>query len=336
MTTRYLVTGGAGFIGSNYVRHLLETKQDIFVINLDKLTYAGNLENLADIEDDPRYRFVHGDIGDESVVESVFSEGIDIVVNFAAESHVDRSIGSPSEFIETDIMGAYVLLEASRKYGIKKFLQISTDEVYGSIEKGSFTEKDRLMPSNPYSASKAGADRLCYSYWATYQLPVLITRASNNYGPYQYPEKFIPVFITNALEDKQLPLYGDGMNVRDWLHVKDHCRGLDTVLEKGEYGNVYNVGGGNEESNINIAKKIVSELGKNESIIKLVKDRPGHDRRYSLCSDKLKALGWAPVMDFEDGMKQTIEWYKNNESWWKPIKSGEHYRDYYKNHYENR
>ncbi|MDP8219610.1 MAG: dTDP-glucose 4,6-dehydratase, partial [Candidatus Theseobacter exili] len=292
--------------------------------------------NLKDVQDDSRYKFVHGDIADEALVDSLLKEKIDYLVNFAAESHVDRSIGNPADFIQTDIFGAYVLLEASRKHGVKRFLQISTDEVYGSIESGAFVEQDRLMPSNPYSASKAGADRLCYSYWATYNLPVLITRASNNYGPYQYPEKFVPVFITNALENKNLPLYGDGLNIRDWLYVTDHCRALEVVLEKGKLGEVYNVGGGSEKQNIEVARGILEKLELSESLIQLVKDRPGHDRRYSLNFDKLKTLGWVPLHDYKKGLNDTINWYKCNDWWWKKIKSGDHYKDYYDQHYNKR
>jgi len=327
----YLVTGGAGFIGSNYIHYLFNKYNNVHVINLDKLTYAGNLDNLKDIENNPNYTFVKGDIADKALVEK-WMAGVDYVVNFAAESHVDRSIGSPDDFIKTDIYGTFVLLESARNVKIKKFIQISTDEVYGSIEKGSFTETDPLMPSSPYSASKAGADRLAFSYFVTYNLPIVITRCSNNFGPYQYPEKLIPLFVTNAIESKQLPLYGDGKNVRDWIHVYDHCDAIDFVLRNGSHGEVYNIGGKNEKNNLEITDLILKELDRPNSLIKYVKDRPGHDRRYSLNCDKISALGWSPTYTFEKAMSSTISWYKNNEWWWKKIKSGE-YLTYYKEHY---
>ncbi len=332
----YLITGGAGFIGSNFIRFLLRQNEPFRLVNLDKLTYAGNLANLADVADDPRYTFVKGDIADKELVKSLFQEHrFTHVVNFAAESHVDRSIGNPEDFIRTDIFGAYVLLEAAREYGVERFLQISTDEVYGSITEGSFKETDPLMPRNPYSASKAGADRLAYSYFATYELPVIISRASNNFGPYQYPEKLIPLFVTNALEDKPLPLYGDGKNIRDWLFVEDHCEALYFLLDRGVNGEVYNIAGGNERENIFITKFILRELGKPESLIKYVADRPGHDRRYSLDSSKLASLGWVPKTDFEQALKDTIKWYVEHRSWWEPLKSGE-YLEYYKRQYLER
>lgn len=329
------MTGGAGFIGSNFVRYALKQHPDWNVVNLDKLTYAGNLENLSDVAEDPRYTFVKGDIADESLVNKLFSDGIDICLNFAAETHVDRSIGDPKDFIITDVQGTYALLEAAKTHGVKKFIQISTDEVYGSIEKGSFSETDMLTPRNPYSASKAGADRLAYSYFATYGLPVIVTRASNNFGPYQYPEKLIPLFVTNALDDQPLPLYGDGLNVRDWLYVEDHCSALDYLLDKGTEGEIYNVGGGNERTNIEITKKVLEVLNKPGSLIKKVKDRQGHDRRYSLNCDKLRKLGWSPKASFEDQLQETIQWYVRNESWWRKIKSGE-YKEYYKKQYAHR
>ena len=327
----YLVTGGAGFIGSNYIHFLLQKYEDVKVINLDKLTYAGNLENLRDIENDSRYRFVKGDICDEALVGQLMEEA-DIVVNFAAESHVDRSIEAPDAFIKTDIFGAFALLEAARRTHIDRFVQISTDEVYGSVEKGSFVETDALMPSSPYSASKTGADRIAFSYYVTYGIPVLITRCSNNFGPYHYPEKLIPLFVTNAIEDKPLPIYGDGLNVRDWIYVEDHCDGIDFVMRKGEFGQVYNIGGGNEKTNLEITDTILRKLDKPETLKKFVTDRLGHDRRYSLDCGKLKKMGWAPKHSFEAAMNKTIEWYLENRPWWENIKSGE-YMKYYKQQY---
>jgi len=327
----YLVTGGAGFIGSNYIHFLLEKYDDVKVINLDKLTYAGNLENLRDIEDDSRYRFVKGDICDETLVGQLMEEA-DIVVNFAAESHVDRSIEAPDAFIKTDIFGAFTLLEAARRTHIDRFIQISTDEVYGSVEQGSFVETDALMPSSPYSASKTGADRIAFSYYVTYGIPVLITRCSNNFGPYHYPEKLIPLFVTNAIEDKPLPIYGDGLNVRDWIYVEDHCDGIDFVMRKGEFGQVYNIGGGNEKTNLEITDAILQKLGKPDDLKQFVTDRPGHDRRYSLDCTRLRKMGWAPRHSFESAMDKTIEWYLENRPWWENIKSGE-YMKYYKQQY---
>jgi dTDP-glucose 4,6-dehydratase len=332
---RLLVTGGAGFIGSNFIRRVLGRRPDWRVVNLDKLTYAGNLDNLKDLEADPRYRFVRGDIADAALVDGLAGGGIDAVVNFAAETHVDRSIGGAGDFIRTDVLGAFVLLEAARRHKIPRFVQISTDEVYGSIEKGSFVETDPLMPRNPYSASKAGADRLAYSYWATYHLPVIITRASNNFGPYQYPEKVIPLFVTNAIKDLPLPLYGDGMNVRDWLFVEDHCAAVELLLEKGADGEAYNIGGGNEIPNAELTRFILDHLKKPASLVRRVKDRQGHDRRYSLNCDKLKALGWAPLADFAQAMRETIDWYVENEWWWAKLKSGE-YLEYYRRQYVDR
>ena len=328
---RYLITGGAGFIGSNFIHYLFEKYNDIEIINLDKLTYAGNLDNLIDIENRSDYKFVKGDICDQELVEDLMKD-CDFVVNFAAESHVDRSIGAPDDFIKTDIYGTFVLLEGARKYSIQKFIQISTDEVYGSIEYGSFKETDPLMPSSPYSASKAGADRLAYSYVVTYNLPVIITRCSNNFGPYQFPEKLIPLFITNAIEDKQLPLYGDGMNVRDWIYVWDHCDAIDFVIKSGVDGEVYNIGGGNERHNLEITNKILKGLRKSNELIRYVKDRPGHDRRYSVDFSRLISLGWQPKYQFDEAMDLTIEWYKNNRQRWEKIKSGE-YLEYYKRQY---
>ena len=317
---KVLVTGGAGFIGSNFIRYILDQHPDYSVINYDKLTYAGNPENLSDLVSDKRYLFVKGDICDAAAVEAALA-GVDAIVNFAAESHVDRSILSAGSFVQTDVYGTYVLLEAVKKHKIQRFLHISTDEVYGSIENGSFNEENPLHPNSPYAASKAGADLVVRSYFKTYKLPTLITRSSNNYGPFQYPEKFIPLFITNALEDLKLPLYGDGKNVRDWLYVGDNCEAIDLVLHKGKEGEIYNIGGGNEKENIEIVKLILGELKKPDSLIEYVKDRPGHDRRYSLSIDKIKReLGWRPKAAFEQALKDTINWYKNNPKWWQDIK----------------
>ena len=331
-----LVTGGAGFIGSNFIKYFLQ-KYPSQLINLDKLTYAGNLENLNDIKDNPHYTFIYGDIADEQGVKEVFSNEIDLVVNFAAESHVDRSIEDTSHFIRTNVEGTRVLLEAARRYKIKKFIQISTDEVYGSLgTDGYFTETSPLNPSSPYSASKTAADLLALAYFKTYNLPVIVTRASNNYGPYQFPEKLIPLMVTNALEDKPLPVYGDGLNIRDWLHVEDHCMALDFVIHQGKPGTVYNISGNNEKTNIEIVRQIISELGKPESLITFVQDRPGHDRRYALDSSKLRReLGWQPKYNFNRGLKELIGWYVENQEWWQKIKSGE-YREYYRRMYASR
>ncbi len=328
----FLVTGGAGFIGSNYIRYMLKKYDDIHIINLDKLTYAGNLDNLRDIENDTRYEFVKGDICDEEVVNRL-TQRADVVVNFAAESHVDRSIGRPDDFIRTDVFGTFVLLEAARKHGVEKFIQISTDEVYGSIEDGSFKETDPLMPSSPYSASKAGADRLAFSYFVTYGLPVIITRCSNNFGPYQYPEKLIPLFVTNALEDKPLPIYGDGKNVRDWIYVEDHCDAIDFLYQNGSDGEVYNIGAGNERNNLEITEIILRELNKPKSLMTFVKDRLGHDRRYSLDCTKIRNMGWQPSHSFDEAMHDTIQWYVQNRWWWEKLKSGE-YLEFYKSNYQ--
>ncbi len=329
----YLVTGGSGFIGSNFVRQMLQNDTNCHIVNLDKLTYAGNPANLVDIEMDERYSFVHGDICDTDVVRQIFHQHKpQIIINFAAETHVDRSIGSPDDFIKTDVFGVFTLLEASKEFGVDLFLQISTDEVYGSIAEGSFCEGDPLLPSSPYSASKAGGDRLAYSYYVTYNLPVIITRASNNYGPFQYPEKLISLFVTNALEDRDLPVYGDGKNVRDWLYVSDHCSAVHFIIENGKLGEVYNVGGGNELQNIHITHQILEQLGKSADLIKFVEDRKGHDLRYSLDCSKLNQLGWMPEHSFDEALAETIQWYQSNEAWWAPIKSGE-FREYYKSHY---
>jgi dTDP-glucose 4,6-dehydratase len=328
---RLVVTGGAGFIGSNFVRFMLRRYDDLEVVNLDKLTYAGNLDNLRDVEDDVRYTFVKGDICDAAVVHAAL-QGADAVVNFAAETHVDRSISGPQDFISTDVLGTHTLLEAVREQGIARYVQISTDEVYGSTEAGSFTEKSDLAPSSPYSASKAGADLLVLAYHRTFGTPVLITRSSNNYGPWQYPEKIIPLFITNAIDEQALPVYGDGLNVRDWLYVDDNCAGIDAVLHKGVLGEVYNIGGGNEVKNLALTRRILELLGKSPELIRFVTDRPGHDRRYSIDCAKLQALGWHPATPFEAGLKRTVSWYRDTPDWWRKIKSGE-WRDYYEQQY---
>jgi len=333
--TRVLVTGGAGFIGSHFVRFALREHPDWRIVNLDKLNYAGNLENLSDLPDPNRHQFIQGDIVDHETVARVWKDGVDIVVNFAAETHVDRSILWADDFIKTDVLGAFTLLEAARQFGVKKFIQISTDEVYGSITTGSFTEDSPLNPRNPYSASKAGADRLAFAYFATHDVPVIITRCSNNFGPNQHPEKFIPLFITNAIEDKPLPLYGDGRNVRDWIYMEDHCAAIDFLIAHGKPGESYNIAGGNEVENIEIARRIVRKLGKPESLVQLVKDRPGHDRRYSLEAGKLTTLGWKPRRDFARALDATVDWYVQNESWWRKIKSGE-FKKYYTAQYGSR
>jgi len=335
MSTRVLVTGGAGFIGSHFVKFALQHHPDWHIVNLDKLSYAGNLDNLTDVPDPKRHEFVRGDIADHELVSQLWRDGFDVVVNFAAETHVDRSILWADDFIKTDVLGTFTLLEAARQFGVKKFIQISTDEVYGSILTGSFTEDSPLNPRNPYSASKAGADRLAFAYFATHNLPVIITRCSNNFGQNQYPEKFIPLFITNALEDKPLPLYGDGRYIRDWIYVEDHCAAVDYLIERGRLGETYNIAGGNEVENIEIARRICRHLDKPESLIQLVKDRPGHDRRYSLNAGKLATLGWKPQRDFASALDATIDWYVANEPWWRQIKSGE-FRKYYDKQYGTR
>lgn len=336
MSITILVTGGAGFIGSNFIHYLAATHPDWNVINLDKLTYAGNLENLKEVEARAAYRFVHGDICDRDTVAPLVAES-DYIVNFAAETHVDRSIHDPGDFILTDVFGTHVLLEAFRSADRpKRFIQISTDEVYGAIETGSAKETDPIAPRNPYSASKAGADRLAYSYFVTYDVPVIVTRASNNYGPRQYPEKVIPLFVTNSLEDRPLPLYGDGLQVRDWLHVDDHARAIDRILDKGVDGETYNIGGDHELTNLELTKKVLALLDKPESLIEKVKDRPGHDRRYSLDTEKLRGLGWRPEVEFDEGLTATVQWYRDHPEWWQRIKSGsKEYRDFHKKQYGN-
>lgn len=331
-----LITGGAGFIGSNFCRYILDKYKDYNIIVLDALTYAGNKDNLKDLEDNSRYSFSHGNICDEKIVDELMSK-VDAVVNFAAETHVDRSIHSAGEFINTDIKGTFVLLEAAKKYKIQRFLHISTDEVYGSIEKGSFTEESLLEPNSPYSSSKAGADLLVRSYFATFNVPILITRSSNNYGPFQYPEKLIPLFITNLIDDKPVPVYGDGKNVRDWLHVLDNCSGIDKVLHSGKVGEIYNIGAGNEKQNLEITNIILNTLGKSKELIQYVKDRPGHDRRYSVNIAKIENLGWKPKLNFEEGMKNTIDWYLANDDWWRKIKENqEEFKRFYEAQYVKR
>ncbi|MCR4663333.1 MAG: dTDP-glucose 4,6-dehydratase [Endomicrobiaceae bacterium] len=317
-----LVTGGAGFIGSNFVRYMLNKHKDYKIVNLDLLTYAGNIKSLDDIKDNPNYLFVKGDITDNKLVDKIVSDNkIDVIINFAAESHVDRSITNPDIFVKTNILGTQNLLEVAKKYKIEKFFQISTDEVYGSLGKtGFFTEKTPLSPNSPYSASKASADLLVMAYHHTFDLNVNITRCSNNYGPYQFPEKLIPLFITNALDNKQVPLYGDGLNIRDWLFVEDHCSAIDTVLHKGKNGEIYNVGGNNEKTNKYITDTILKYLGKDNSLIKYVADRLGHDRRYAIDATKIKEeLDWQPQYKFEQAIEKTIEWYLNNKEWWQPL-----------------
>ena len=370
---KLVVTGGAGFIGSNFVRYMLKKHPDYKIMVLDKLTYAGNLDNLKEflhgdnlflrddyktpyphrpidsfettrdniesihqISSDDSLVFIQGDICDSQLVGRIMP-GADVVVCFAAESHVDRSILEAGSFVRTDVYGTYVLLEAARKYKIGRYIQASTDEVYGSIEKGSFKEEDPLNPSSPYAASKAAADLLVKSYYVTYELPVIIARSSNNFGPYQYPEKLIPLFVTNAVDNQYLPLYGDGMNVRDWLYVMDNCSGIDFVLHKGEVGEVYNIGADNERTNIEITRMILKLVGRPESLIRRVQDRPGHDRRYALNSSKMKRLGWKTSYDFKEAMKETVEWYANNEDWWRKLKEkNREFREYYHKQYGQR
>jgi dTDP-glucose 4,6-dehydratase len=336
MAETILITGGCGFIGTNFVRHMLE-RYDYNVINFDKLTYAGNMENLKDLDGDGRYTFVRGDIASMADIERVFEKPVDVIVNFAAESHVDRSILDPDTFIRTNINGTFNLLEMARKTGLRRFVQISTDEVYGSLgDSGAFREDTPLSPNSPYSASKTAADILAMAYFKTYGMPVVITRCSNNYGPYQFPEKLIPLIITNALADTELPVYGDGLNVRDWIHVKDHCAAIDLVVHKGEEGNVYNIGASNERTNIEIVELVLEILGKPRSLIRYVKDRPGHDRRYAIDSGKItQRLDYKPSVNFSEGMRDTVEWYVKNKGWWERIKTGA-YLDYYEKMYGNR
>jgi dTDP-glucose 4,6-dehydratase len=334
---KILVTGGCGFIGSNFVLHLLRTRKDVQVVNLDKLTYAGNLANLSEIEGDPRHRFVRGDICDEALVGRLLADSVDSVVNFAAETHVDRSIQDSAPFILTNVGGTHALLTAARKNKVRKFIQVGTDEVYGSLgPSGLFTEDSPLQPNNPYSASKAGADLLVRAFQRTYGMDATITRCTNNYGPFQFPEKAIPVFIGNALVDRPIPVYGDGLHVRDWLFVEDHCRAIEAVMERGRAGEVYNVGGANELPNIELARLILRELKKPESLIQFVKDRPGHDRRYALDSSKLsRELGWKPLVSLAEGIPRTVRWYCEHQDWLRRVQTGE-YQEYYRKHYHER
>jgi dTDP-glucose 4,6-dehydratase len=334
---KVLVTGGAGFIGSNFVRWAINAHADWHITTLDKLTYAGRVENLSEVEGHPRHAFVRGDIADASVAAPLV-EDAEIVVHFAAETHVDRSLQAAGEFIQTDVFGTFVLLEAARRApALRRFIQISTDEVYGSVPEGASVETDELRPRNPYSASKAAADRLAYSYWASYGVPVIVTRASNNYGPNQFPEKVIPLFITNLMEGRKVPLYGDGLNVRDWLYVEDHCDAIWTVLNKGKAGEVYNIGGNNELSNRQLVTKILEAMDKTwDEGVQQVKDRPGHDRRYAIDASKIqRELGWTPKHKFEEAIRTTIQWYRDNPQWWRAIKSGE-YLKYYEQQYAGR
>jgi len=319
MKMRMLVTGGAGFIGSNFIRYELSKHRDVEIFNLDKLTYSGRLENLRDLEKDSRYSFVKGDIQDRTVVEKIVKKGIDVIVNFAAETHVDRSIVEAGAFVLTDVYGTYNLLMAARNQGVNRFIQISTDEIYGSMEKGSFKETDSLNPSSPYSASKAGGDLIAKAFHTTYGLDVVISRSSNNFGPYQYPEKLIPKLILRALHDKPLPIYGDGKQVRDWIYVEDNCEAIAMIMRRGESGEIYNVASGNERTNLEVAGLILEALDKPKNLIQFVPDRPGHDRRYSLDAGKMKRLGWKIKHGFEEALKKTIGWYAKNEWWWQPL-----------------
>ena len=333
---KILVTGGCGFIGSNFIHYLLNKYPSVKIVNIDLLTYAGNLANLQDIQKDRRYKFIRGDIADGRLVNRLMSQGPGAVVNFAAESHVDRSLYKPADFLRTNILGVQILLEAARQHNIKRFVQISTDEVYGSLglKDPAFKETNRLDPSSPYSVSKTAADLLVKSYEKTFGYKAIITRSSNNYGPYQFPEKVIPLFITNALTDKPLPLYGSGLNIRDWLYVEDNCRAIDLVMRKGRTGEIYNIGGNSERTNLYITKTILKALNRPDSLIKYVKDRPGHDLRYAIDISKIRRqLNWQPKYKFADGIKKTIDWYLNNEKWWKQIKTGE-YLKFYRKHYQ--
>ena len=332
----WIVTGGLGFIGSSFVRTVLAGRDDVRITVLDAMTYAANPENLRSVAGDPRYAFVRGDICDASAVRIAIGTGADAIVNFAAETHVDRSILAPEQFLRTDVLGTHVLLEAVREQKIARFLQVSTDEVYGDVESGSSTERDALRPRSPYAASKAGGDLQVLAYHATFGAPVLITRGSNTYGPYQYPEKLIPLFVTNLIDDTPVPVYGDGRQVRDWLHVDDHARGILHVLEHGTIGEVYNLGGGNSRENVAITQALLDATGRAwDTHVRHVTDRAGHDRRYALDATKAAQLGWAPQVSFEAGLQETVAWYRNNEAWWRPIKSGE-FRAYYDTQYAAR
>ena len=316
---KLFITGGAGFIGSNYVRHVLANSDDEVTV-FDALTYAGNLSSLADVADDPRYSFVQGDICDREAVAAAMA-GHDMIVHFAAESHVDRSIVDPDTFVRTNCLGTNVMCDVARNIGVERFLHISTDEVYGSIEEGSFIETDRLGPRSPYSSSKAGSDLIALSYQETYGLPVIVTRSSNNFGPFQFPEKVIPLFVTNLLDSKKVPLYGDGLNIRDWIHVLDNCAGVDTVLRKGTIGEIYNIGGGNETTNRELTSMVLSNMGVGEEMVEYVQDRLGHDRRYSVDCSKANALGWKPSRNLDVAVAETVEWYRANRAWWEPLKA---------------
>lgn len=333
---RWLVTGGLGFIGSNFIRIALRERPALRIVNLDAMTYAGNPANLRDLEDDPRYHFIKGDICDARAVRGAIGEGVDAVVNFAAETHVDRSILDPAQFLRTDILGTHELLEAVRAHAVPRYLHVSTDEVYGDVPEGESLETDPLRPSSPYSASKAGGDLQALAYHATFGTPVVITRGSNTYGPNQYPEKLIPLFVTTLIEGGSVPLYGDGLQVRDWIHVEDHVRGILHSLEHGRDGNVYNLGGGNPRTNLEVTELLVVDCGRTmEKHVRNVTDRAGHDRRYAVNSSKLRALGWSPRIEFDEGVRETIAWYRANEAWWRPLKSGE-FLDYYRRQYAGR
>ena len=336
MHNRLLVTGGLGFIGSAFVRLTLRDRPGLQITVLDAMTYAGNPANLAAVAHDPRYRFVKGDICDRAAVDDAIGLGVDAIVNFAAETHVDRSILDPEAFLRTDILGTHVLLEAVRRHEIRRFLQVSTDEVYGHVAEGASREDDRLAPRSPYAASKAGGDLQILAYRTTYETPIMITRGSNTYGPFQYPEKLIPLFVTNLIDDQSVPVYGDGLQIRDWLYVDDHARGIRHVLEHGTLGEVYNIGGGNSRTNVEITKRLLELTGRAwETHVRHVKDRPGHDRRYSLDASKAHALGWKPEVDFASGLSETVAWYQQNEAWWRAIKSGE-FEAYYQRQYAGR
>lgn len=333
---KVLITGGAGFIGSNYIHHALSKHPDWEIWNLDKLTYAGNLANLQDIAGGDRYHFVKGDIADPVVVKTVMEQGIELVINFAAESHVDRSIKGSQEFLTTGVLGVQTLLDGAKEFGVKRYYQISTDEVYGDVEIGKYSkETDRLQPSSPYSAAKAAGDLLVLAYARTHKLPVVISRCTNNYGPYQYPEKMLPLFVTNLLEGKKVPVYGDGRQVRDWLHVDDHCRGIDLIINRGQDGEIYNLGANHqpEWTNLDVTRLVLDELGQSETMIEHVPDRPGHDRRYAVDTAKIQHLGWKPEVSPDEGLRQTIRWYRAHLEWWQPIKSGE-FLTYYQQQYQ--
>ena len=327
---KVLITGGAGFIGSTFVRYMLREHPGWELTNLDKLTYAGNLENLGDIHNEPRHRFIKGDIADGGAIDELLREGFEVIVNVAAESHVDRSILDSAPFIETNIKGTHVLLERARHYKVGRFIQVSTDEIYGSLgAEGKFTEDSPMLTNSPYAASKAAADLLCHAWWRTYTLPVIITRCSNNFGPSQFPEKLVPLAITNALEDKEIPIYGDGLNVRDWIYVEEHCRALDLIIQRGKPGETYNIGANNEKTNLELVERILNVMGKPQSLIRFVADRPGHDRRYALDTAKIEQeLGWNTTISFEEAIAKTIQWYIENEAWWRRIKSGEYLKYY--------